>query len=510
MPASTPNPSPSWRPIRRWRLRSMAVFAAAALGGAAALAGAAATPATASATTPNPSPAPQCASGTCTVRFTTPGGYQWTVPSGVLSATVAVSGAEGGGVCDQPGGGLGGFARGTFDVSVGQTVGVVVGAEGSSSACGAPTPGNGGGLGQALPFAGGDGGAGSTGFEGGGGGGGGSFVASTNVGIVAGGGGGTGGYAGTDDFLTGGVGGLGSGSGSGLSGGSGAGDSSSIGGGGGSGGDTESPAGSIGQAGSPYGNGGGSGGGGGGGGFGGGFGGGGGIGGGPGGGGGGGGGVETQATSIRTAVGVNEGNGVVSISYADPTTTTTTTSTTTSPTVPVPQPPSISTDSASFTAGQAGSVQIQASAPSGEALEYQIGGAPSWVSIGYTTGELTGTPPASANGTYTFQVYVNDSQATAAETFELSVEHAPEVRGWRTLGWADGQHKTVTWYVGSTPSADVSVSGKLPAGITVRSGNGRVVAWGAPWTAKGTYRLVITATNPLGTATWPVELVAHR
>jgi hypothetical protein len=92
--------------------------------------------------------APSCApSGANTVcMFSTPGEDTFTVPTGVTDASFDVFGAEGGGVAGQSVGGLGGHASADLALTQGATVTVVVGGVGGSvAACDAQeTPGAGG------------------------------------------------------------------------------------------------------------------------------------------------------------------------------------------------------------------------------------------------------------------------------------------------------------------------------------------------------------------------------
>jgi Glycine rich protein len=134
--------------------------------------------------------APVCGGGTCTETFTFTGGAQtWTVPDGVTSATFDVQGAQGGGFDGDFAnclgvtldGGKGGKATGTFAVTPGATLQVNVGGQGG----GCSTSG--------ISLAGGFNGGGPGGNTGGGGGSdvrSGSYAFADRI-IVAGGGGGS-------------------------------------------------------------------------------------------------------------------------------------------------------------------------------------------------------------------------------------------------------------------------------------------------------------------------------
>jgi Glycine rich protein/Fibronectin type III domain len=84
-------------------------------------------------------PNPDCSAGTtCTITFTYTGDYyQWTVPSGVTSVTVDLSGAQGGTSTEiyaPQAGGLGGRVTGTLQVTADQVLFIYVGEQPSAGA----------------------------------------------------------------------------------------------------------------------------------------------------------------------------------------------------------------------------------------------------------------------------------------------------------------------------------------------------------------------------------------
>jgi hypothetical protein len=103
-------------------------------------------------------------------KFTTPGVYTWTVPTGVTNATFDVFGARGGSVVSVnhgivtvvSQGGAGGEAKGKFAVHAGQVFEIVVGGQGGTGTVGSTTPAagglNGGGYGLGTSPGGGGGG----------------------------------------------------------------------------------------------------------------------------------------------------------------------------------------------------------------------------------------------------------------------------------------------------------------------------------------------------------------
>jgi phosphodiesterase/alkaline phosphatase D-like protein len=129
-----------------------------------------------------------CSAGVCTTTFSSTGALQtWKIPASVTEITLTVKGAGGGAgstnAGPSPAGGAGGEATGTFGVTPGMTLDVVVGTGGAAARMGGDSAAYGGG--------------GRTGIGGflfsGAGGGGGSFVfAPSELLIAAGGGGGAG------------------------------------------------------------------------------------------------------------------------------------------------------------------------------------------------------------------------------------------------------------------------------------------------------------------------------
>jgi hypothetical protein len=160
-----------------------------------------------------------------------------------------------------------------------------------------------------------------------------------------------------------------------------------------------------------------------------------------------------------------------------------------------------------FDAGEPGSFTLSA-AGGPDDITYAMAGAPSWLSLDSATGVLSGTPPTDASGTYPITLFAFNAEATGTETFELVVDHSPEILGWNTFGWRAGQPRVVEWTLLSTPAASVSLSGSLPPGVTWRAEGDRLVLWGAPWSA-GTSSFTFEATSPLGSTSHSVTLVVH-
>jgi hypothetical protein len=136
-----------------------------------------------------------------TTTYSTPGSYQFTVPTGVSSITFDVKGAGGGSGGRGANGGAGGRTQGTLAVTAGQVIDVVVGGGGGGGVylSSGTASAAGGAAGSSATRPGGVGGdataASSATHGGGGGGGGGSTIAiGATVYLIAGGGGGGGGH----------------------------------------------------------------------------------------------------------------------------------------------------------------------------------------------------------------------------------------------------------------------------------------------------------------------------
>jgi len=94
------------------------------------------------------------------------------------------------------------------------------------------------------------------------------------------------------------------------------------------------------------------------------------------------------------------------------------------------------------TAGQAYRFVPSASDPDGDALTFRIVNKPAWASFNTATGELSGSPDATAVGLYAnIQVSVSDGKATAAlPGFGISVEQVSN--GSATLSWQPPVERT--------------------------------------------------------------------
>jgi YVTN family beta-propeller protein len=167
----------------------------------------------------------------------------------------------------------------------------------------------------------------------------------------------------------------------------------------------------------------------------------------------------------------------------------------------------VGTDSLTFDAGQAGQEQLTASAT--PAAMFSATGLPDWLTLSQS-GLLSGTPPASAEGS-DFVIAVTAANGIAppyTADFSVTVDELPAINSADqanfTLGVAGSFTVTATGY----PAAAFSESGPLPAGVTFSS-TGSLSGTPAAGTA-GTYPMTVTASNTAGSATQAVTLTVAQ
>lgn len=170
-----------------------------------------------------------------------------------------------------------------------------------------------------------------------------------------------------------------------------------------------------------------------------------------------------------------------------------------SPTAPPPPPPntppSISgSPGTSVTEGQAYSFTPSASDPDGQALTFSIANRPSWASFSASTGQLSGTPPIGAAGSY-MNIAISVSDGVVSSTlpaFTIVVERAnraPVITGTPSTaaregaaysfqpGASDPDGDAVSFSISNKPSwaafntANGALSGTPPAGSAGTYGN---------------------------------------
>jgi len=184
-------------------------------------------------------------------------------------------------------------------------------------------------------------------------------------------------------------------------------------------------------------------------------------------------------------------------------------------TAPANTPPVITTPATQSTVrGTAVTLAITASDPNGDALTYSATGLPAGLTIGATTGVISGTPTTAA--TYTPTVTVADGQGgTASATFTWTItapaNTPPVITTPATQSTVRGTAATLA-ITASDPNGDAltySATG-LPAGLTIGATTG--VISGTPTTA-ATYTPTVTVNDGRGgtasaTFTWTITVPA--
>ena len=120
--------------------------------------------------------------------------------------------------------------------------------------------------------------------------------------------------------------------------------------------------------------------------------------------------------------------------------------------------------------------------------------------------------PATA-GTYTFQYRIGNVHGTSDATVTVQVNQAPTITSANTTTFTVGSVGTFTVTTTGTPAPTLTRTGTMPAGISfIDNGNGTATLTGTPAAGSGgTYPLVFTATNSVGTSTpQNFTLVVHQ
>jgi hypothetical protein len=173
------------------------------------------------------------------------------------------------------------------------------------------------------------------------------------------------------------------------------------------------------------------------------------------------------------------------------------------PTPPPPpnNPPTISgSPGTSVTEGQAYSFTPSASDPDGQALTFSIANRPSWASFSASNGQLAGTPPVGAAGSYmNIVISVSDGSASASlPPFTLVVERAnraPVITGTPPTSVREGQ--AYSFQPGaSDPDGDAlsfSISNK-PSWAAFNTANGQLGGT-PPAGSAGTYPNIVISVS---------------
>jgi DNA-binding beta-propeller fold protein YncE len=167
--------------------------------------------------------------------------------------------------------------------------------------------------------------------------------------------------------------------------------------------------------------------------------------------------------------------------------------------------PVLKTNTATFAYGVKNTLQLK-STGTPSAITYQEVGAPKGISLS-KTGVLSGTPSKGTKSPAKFVVFTSNAVTEAfgqpAEfifTLNLAPGKAAKITSPAKATFKHGKHASFTITSTGFPTPSLKESGKLPKGLTIKSGTGTATIAGTPAAAdKGhTYKLTITATNGVG------------
>ncbi len=165
----------------------------------------------------------------------------------------------------------------------------------------------------------------------------------------------------------------------------------------------------------------------------------------------------------------------------------------------VDQAPAITSGaSTTFTAGAAGSFTVTATGYPAPTFT-ETGTLPSGVKFATATGVLSGTPGASAGGSYPLTFTATNSIGTsAAQTFTLTVDQVPAITSANKVTFTVGSAGSFTMTATGYPTPTFSETGALPSGVTLSAAG---VLSGTPAAGTGgVYSISVTASNAAGTS----------
>ena len=154
-----------------------------------------------------------------------------------------------------------------------------------------------------------------------------------------------------------------------------------------------------------------------------------------------------------------------------------------------------SANSTTFTVGTAGSFQVAATGF--PAPTFTTSGLPSGVTLS-SAGLLSGTPAAGTGNTYNITITAtNGVTPNGTQSFTLTVNQAPAITSVNNATFKVGTAGTFTVTSTGFPARTFTETGDLPSGVTLSSAG---VLSGTPDAGtSGTYPIIITATNGIGT-----------
>jgi hypothetical protein len=116
------------------------------------------------------------------------------------------------------------------------------------------------------------------------------------------------------------------------------------------------------------------------------------------------------------------------------------------------------------------------------------------------TATLSGTPGAGTGGIYTFTTTAaNGIGSNATQSFTLTVNQAPAITSANNATFTVGAASTFTVTATGFPSPTFSVTGALPAGVSLAANTGVLSGTPAPDT-QGVYNVTMMASNGVGSA----------
>ncbi len=172
-----------------------------------------------------------------------------------------------------------------------------------------------------------------------------------------------------------------------------------------------------------------------------------------------------------------------------------------------------SANSTTFTAGTAGSFTVSATGTPTPSFS-ESGSLPSGVTFVDNhngTATLSGTPAASAGGTYIFTITATNTAGSNNQTFTLTVDQAPAITSVNSTTFTIGQSASFTVTASGFPIAALSETGALPTGVSfIDNGNNTATLSGIPAPgSNNSYTITITGNNgvsPNGTQTFTLNL----
>ena len=122
-----------------------------------------------------------------------------------------------------------------------------------------------------------------------------------------------------------------------------------------------------------------------------------------------------------------------------------------------------------------------------------------FVDNGNGTGTLSGTPATGTGGNYALTFTATNGTGAAVQNFTLTVSGAPAFTSAATTTFTIGSPGTFTVTTVALPTAAISVSGAMPAGMTfIDNGDGTGTLSGTPAAGtSGSYPITFTAANGL-------------